>query len=245
MAQNPCPTCGQPIPAVNINVAEGVALCAMCGKLARLSEIVELQEIQENSEAPAVVPRGCSTNVVMDEIRIRATLRSCAGMLGVLLIGLFWNGIVSVFVLQAVAGLYAHFVGPLPTWFPAAIGTQQALGELLFLCVFLIPFVLVGSMFVFGFLACAAGHVEVRIRGTAGAVRTGIGAFVWTKRFNPALVKRITIGETKWKQNDQTKPVICIEADRTVNFGSMLTEERREWMRATLVSMLLSPSKKN
>src|ERR1043165_8343196 len=242
MTPNPCPKCGQSIPAANINMEQGAALCAACGTLSRLEDVLD---VEDTSEALKVVPHGCSTNVVGDEIRVRATLRSCGGMAAALAVGLFWNGILSVFLVQAFAGLYSHFVGPLPAWFPAPQGGGMPLGATLFLCVFLIPFVVIGLMLIGGFFMSLAGHVEVRIRGTDGMVCTGIGSLVWPRRFNPALVKRIDIGETKWKQNDQTKPTICIQADKTINFGSMLSDERRTWLRSTVVSMLLSSSKKN
>ena len=182
-----------------------------------------------------------------DEIRIRASLRSIGGALGALAVALFWNGIVSVFVLLAAAAIYVNLVGPLPAWFPVPksdTGAPMPLGMALFLCVFLIPFVTIGAAMIAAVFLCIGGHVEVVLRDGQGVVRTGVGRFCWSRRFDATKVRRVGMGETSWKQNDQAKPVIVIEADRTVKFGSMLAGERREWLRAALHVLLVTKEPK-
>jgi hypothetical protein len=47
-------------------------------------------------------------------------------------------------------------------------------------------------------------------------------------------VTRVAIGQTSYMQNNQRKPLIVIDADRTIKFGSMLSEVRRAWMLSVL-----------
>jgi hypothetical protein len=161
---------------------------------------------------------------------------------------IFWNGIVSVFVLLAIAGLYTNLIGPLPSWFPSpfqsAGNNSMPLGVTLFLCIFLTPFILIGLCMLGMLFLFVIGSVHVQLDGQSASVRTGIGPFRWRQRFDASCVRSVTIGRTEWQQNGKHKPVICIEADRTVKFGSMLSEERRNWLHAVLYVLLISPDPK-
>lgn len=100
-----CPACGQAIAVEDINISEGVGLCRACGKLSRLSDIVEQAAIDPN--ALAMPPGGCAYDELIDGTRrVRASHRSLSSAVGLLAICLFWNGIVSVFVLIAIGGIY-------------------------------------------------------------------------------------------------------------------------------------------
>ena len=81
---------------------------------------------------------------------------------------------------------------------------------------------------------------EVVVTGTDGRVRTGFGPFNWTRRFDPSRVKRVVIAQTSYEQNGQRKPLIQIEADRTIKFGSLLPDERRAWMLGVLHLQLVA-----
>lgn len=235
-----CPACGAEIATGNINVAEGVALCTGCGELSRLAEVVSatrsLADLLSNP------PPGCSWSEWGDEMRVNATLRSVGTFFGSLFFALFWNGITSVFVLLAIAGLYANLIGPPPSWFPAPVMNDlpMSLGMSLFLCVFLLPFVTVGLVMAGVVVLAAAGTAEARLGHHDAQVRTGVGPLVWTRRFDPTQVRRVGEGLTSWKTNDESRVAIVIEADRKVKFGSMLSDERREWMRAALHWLLIA-----
>ncbi len=235
-----CPTCKRPLTSEQINVAQGVAWCADCNTLSRLVDLLNLAEIDVQLDQ---VPSGCTIRDDGHEIHIRASTRSIGGALGCLAIALFWNGIVSVFVLVAIAGLWTNLVGPIPDYFPAPDmdGDPMSLGMTLFLCVFLTPFVVIGSGMIAMVFLSLLGRVDVRISGERGSVFTGVGFLGWTRRFTPSKVTRVDIGETAWKQNDQAKPIIKVEADDTVKFGSQLTEVRRNWLRSVLHVLLLTP----
>lgn len=241
MVRNVCPECGQPIPAGNINIQEGVALCPACGKVSRLSEVASQPDI--DAKELATPPAGCTyrQEPIGDGLVVRASLRSAGGAAATLAISLFWNGIVSIFVLLAISSLYKHFVGPLPKWFPAPNAGSRGhpsndipLGETWFLCIFLIPFVAIGLTLFFTFVLYLVGRVEVVVNGNDARVRTGIGPFNWTSRFDASAVKHVVESARSNLRYGQPKPSIEIDADRTVNFGSMLDNRRRTWMAGVL-----------
>lgn len=238
VSNNPCPVCGSQIAAASINISEGVALCGACGQLSRLAEVAaHKRPTQELLEDP---PPGCRVTEWGHRTTLTATLRSAGGMLGALAAALFWNGITSVFVAAAARGWYEHLVGPAPDWFPAPpMDDLNSLGALLFMTLFLTPFVLVGVGMVVAVLLCAVGRVEVQLGGHRGVVRSGVGPVTWNQRFDPERVREVSIGWTRWQQNDQSQELIVIHADRRVKFGSMLTEERRDWLRAALLDRLV------
>ena len=228
-----CPACDAPLSSEDINIAEGVALCPSCGKLARLSDLIEYE--RPSKEVINDPPPGCSMVNQFDAMVIRVSLRSFSGFLGALFVCLFWNGITGIFVLIALAGLYTNIVGPLPAWFPAPdFDDQMGLGMSLFLCLFLTPFVLIGLAMLGAVLLAMAGSLLVRVGGDWATVKTGVGPIGYTRRFDPRKVQRVSTGRTKWKSNDQTKPLIEIEADRTVRFAAGLEEAKRDWLIAVL-----------
>jgi hypothetical protein len=233
-----CPQCDAPLGPETMNIAEGVALCPECGKLSRLSEVVEqtrpLEELVDNP------PPGCSISEWGDHTTLYATLRSGSGLLGSLFMAIFWNSITSVFVVIAMVGLYQNLIGPFPQWFPAPeFDDQMPLGMALFLCLFLMPFVLIGAIMIGAVFSYAFGRVQVTIDRHAAQVRTGFGLLNWTQRFDPNEVDRVEAGLTRWKSNDNHQEQIEIHADRTVKFGTMLTEARRDWLRDVLRAKLL------
>ena len=237
MAEYYCPSCDALLTSTDINIAEGVALCPGCGALSRLSEVVEYE--RPSDEVVNDPPPGCTLRNDIDSTVVRVSLRSFSGFIGSLFFCVFWNGITGIFVLIAAAGLYTNLVGPLPNWFPAPeMEDGMGRGMTLFLCLFLTPFVLIG-LFMFGaVLTSMMGSLVVRIGRDTASIKTGIGPIGWTRRFNPRKVEKISAGQTKWKQNDQTKPLIEIQADRTVRFASGLDEAKRDWLIAVLRRLL-------
>lgn len=232
-----CPVCDHALTVNDVNIVEGVALCPSCHKLSPLSEV-----ITHKKPAQALLdstPGGCQVHEFGDRIVVHASLRSMSGFVGGLAVSLFWNGIVSVFVLIAIGGLYINLVGPLPHWLPAPSGSQMGLGMTLFLCIFLIPFVLVGSGMIGYTLLSVFGKVDVVIEPHHAQVRTGIGFLVWPKPFNPNEVTRVALDRKRDSESGSVTESILIQADRKIIFGSMLPEHRREWMRAMLRQLLM------
>jgi hypothetical protein len=240
-----CPKCGKPIPAEDVNVGQGVALCRGCSTVTRLADLASDPVLDQAD--PGATPPGCQFRDDGVETVVTASARTVGGAIGALFICLFWNGIVSVFVLIAAASTLQHLLGRVPAWFPAPpmSGKNAAgipLGMTLFLWIFLTPFIAVGLAVLGAFLTCVAGRVEVRIRDGVGVVFIGFGPVGWRRRFEVAQVRSVSIGRTTWSQNNQTKPVIVIDCGEPLRFGSGLPEIRRDWMGATLRKMLVSHS---
>lgn len=236
-----------------MNIREGVALCPGCGTLTRLSELnTSARSIGEILSRP---PSGCS--IVSDGQRLTATaaMQSLPGFLLPAAFALFWNSITSLFVLIAIAGLYANLVGPLPNWFPAPgmkdgkpemNGAPMNLGETLFLCLFLIPFVAIGIGMVAAAVLNLLGKVEVIIDEFDSCVATGVGFLKWKKRFDPREVKAVVFGARAWQsEEEETNKLIEISADRRVKFGSMLQSDRLEWLRAALREIFFANRRDN
>ena len=260
-----CP-CGQDIPVADINVAEGVALCRGCGKLSRLMDLATpLEETAAIEAANAPPPKGCRIDDFGGQVVMVASARSLTTAGPLLFFAAFWNSIVSVFVLIAIAGLWTSFIGPIPSWFPSPFtsgGTGGSggsggaggstgpnngmpLGMTLFLCVFLIPFVAVGVGVLSAALVAMAGRVEVRLRGPDGTVFTGIGPIGWRRRFDAASVKAVKFVESSVETNGKRQKLIGIETEhKTVKFGSVLTDQRRAWLAGALKTVL-TPAKRS
>src|SRR6185437_768408 len=183
MANNFCPVCGQPIGTADINIKEGVALCRACGALSPLSEVVN--QPVPNPSASATPPAGCACDEYPGgDLDIRAANRAFGPTLFFFVFCVFWNGLLSIFLVIAVAGVYRHLVGPLPAWAPVPRDAQnQGWGETLFLCIFLVPFVAIGFVMLLVFLTSLLGRVRVVVSGDEGCVRVGVGPFNFSRRF--------------------------------------------------------------
>lgn len=242
-----CPDCDESINSDAVNIKEGVALCPGCGKLSRLSELnYDNRSLQEILAKP---PTGCSIVPLGHGAVVSASLRSFGGFLGAACFALFWNGIVSIFVLVAIAGLYTNLIGPLPAWFPAPRmnegkpqmnGGPMDLGMTLFLCVFLIPFVTIGTGMAAAAIINLVGKVQVVIDDAESYVTTGVGFVKWKRRFHARDVRAVNFGYTAWRSNGASSKLIEMVADRTIKFGSLLATDRLEWLRAVLKEMLLT-----
>ncbi|WCJ59415.1 hypothetical protein NXS98_17115 [Fontisphaera persica] len=235
-----CQKCRKTIPAEDVNVAQDVAFCRWCNVAYVLSELTH-----EAEASPAVdvsrPPEGASVRNDGVWRVIRATHRSWGSAAGLLFFCLFWNGIVSVFVLLALASTLMHLGVTLPEWFPAMDMKKNSmpLGMTIFLWIFLTPFILVGLGMFFAFLSSLMGHTEVRLRSSEGVIYSGIGPFKWPRRFVPAEVKKVRLAEefsTSAKGHTRSSKTIVLELEngRTIKFGSALNDARRAFMVAAL-----------
>jgi len=223
-----------------VNVASDVAFCRACNLSHPLSALTRGAELDENVD-PAHPPAGAwQTNDGMGCV-IGATHRSVGTAIGTLVFGLFWNGILSVFLSIAIAGTLRNLGLPLPHWFPVPVmnGSPMSMGMTIFLWLFLTPFILVGLFMIGAFLSCVAGRTEVRINNPEGVVFNGIGALGYRRRFVTSAVKGVRVEDRAWRDSDgdrQRKTYIVIEAHegKLLKFGSMLTEERRRFVAGAL-----------
>lgn len=235
-----CTRCRRAIPAEDINVANDVAYCRACNLSYQLSDLTSGLEADFDFD-PNRPTQGAWYQTDGMTTKIGATQRSLGTAAGALFICLFWNGIVSVFVLVALAGTLSHLGITLPDWFPAPEMNKSPMGVgmTLFLWIFLTPFIVIGAGMILAFLSALAGWVEVRLGADSGALFRGIGPVGITRHFQPALVKKVRLEETEWTPRrgptrSKTHIIIEMEQGKPLKFGSDLTTERRSFVMAAL-----------
>ena len=237
-----CPRCKRVIPSEDINVANDIAFCRNCNLSHSLSALTTGAVVDENIDLGRP-PAGVSFQRDGSGTVIGITHRSLNVAFGLLFFTLFWNGIVSMFVLSALASTLRHIGIPLPAWFPVPKGSTMPLGMTLFLWVFLTPFIAVGLASMAGFLSCLAGRTEIRIQGGEGTVFTGVGPLARRKRFSTSDVKDVRIEDKAWRNsegNTQRKAQIVIDTNtKPISLGSVFTEERRRFVASALKKELI------
>lgn len=240
---NNCPKCQAEVPSSSMNIAQGVALCPGCGVLTPLRDLIAV--VIGTRDQLTSPPSGCSFVDLGTERILTASTRS-GGIAGFFLIfSIFWNSITGLFVVFGLIGLYEALVGPLPASFPIHPKMQgksspMAVGEALFVLMFMIPFILVGIGTAYIALLGLVGKVTVRISDTGSSVFTGVGRIGWRRRFDARQVKGVKKGETEYRENGRTKPLIILESDPPVRLGSLLLDERREWLGGALQQVLVA-----
>ena len=245
-----CPDCDELLSPDAMNIREGVALCPACGTLSKLSELNTSG--RSNAELLANPASGCAVDWDERQVAVTCALRSLGGFAGVAVFALFWNGIISVFALQAMAGLYANLIGPLPGWFPA-LGVKDGvpemndapmdLGMTLFLCIFLLPFLVIGIGTMLVALTMLFGKTVAVIDEFDSYIATGIGRFRWKRRFDPRKAQSVKIVSAAWQSENSHQMRIVLVADKTIRFASMLNEDQRAWFRAQLDQLLFAPDR--
>ena len=241
-----CPRCGKIIPVEDINVAKDVALCRSCNHVSALSSLVSDVALEPDVDLQQPPP-GCWHRVTGLGAVVGATHRSLGTALGLLAVALFWNGIVSVFVLLAIASTLHLLHVPTPDWFPAPKmnGETMGTGMTIFLWIFLSPFIVIGTAMIGGFLSCIAGHTAVRVERGEVAVATGIGPIAWNRRFMASDLKEIRIEDRISRDSDgdsqrKVQIVAELQSGRLVKFGSALREDRLRFLAAAADKLIRS-----
>ena len=234
-----CPRCQGVIPSEDVNVANDIAFCRTCNLSHRLSNLTLGTAIDENVDVSRP-PVGTAFQRDGRGVVITATHRSLSQAFGLLLFCLFWNGIVSVFVLLAIASTLRHLGAPVPHFFPSPTskGNFIPVGMTIFLWLFLTPFIAIGLGMFATFLSCLAGRTEVRVQGGECILFTGIGPLGFHKRFSTSEVRDVRLEDKRWRDSagdSRRKAQIVIETNgKAITFGSMLTEERRQFVPAAV-----------
>jgi hypothetical protein len=240
-----CPRCKSVIPGEDINVARDIAFCRNCNVSHSLSALSSGRVVDENVDVSRP-PDGTWFRREGDGLVLGATNRSLGSAFGLLFFAVFWNGIVSFFVLAALVSTLHHLGVSAPEWFPASLaksGTNMPLGLTIFLWIFLTPFIAIG-LFVFSqFLNCLAGRTEVRLQGGRGVIFTGVGHMGFRKRFAASDVRDVRIEDKSWfdsKGNPRRNTQIVIDTNiNPLKFGNMLAEPRRGFMAGALKKELV------
>lgn len=237
-----------------MNLKEGVVLCPSCGTLTRLSQLLrpvgdEAVAVDWSSTANDIwrqPPSGCSVRGSRDNIIIKATTRSLGTAAGLAFFAVFWNAIVSVFLVIAISGVYGYLIGKLPGWFPAPSGNKKSpipFGISLFMLLFLTPFVLVGLGLIRAILVSLFGSVILHVEHGRARVSTGIGMLRRWRRFQVDEVTRVSLGEheLKWQNDSSNKPTraVHIEAGKVIRAGNDLSEARMKWFGSAATLLLM------
>ena len=240
-----CSKCKAEIPESDVNVANDVAFCRRCNLAQKLSAMVHGIQLDTHIDLNRPPPGAWYRSGTFGPV-LGATHRSIGVAIGTLAVCLFWNGIVSVFVLLAVSSTLNLLNIPAPEWFPVPRMNDDVMGVgmTIFLWLFLTPFIAIGLAMIGAFLSALAGRTEVRLRPSEGAVFTGIGLLGWSRRFNPQNVKDVRMDEKRWRDSDgdrqsKTEIVIELQEGKAIRFGSMLREERRLFVAAGTRKLLI------
>jgi hypothetical protein len=235
-----CAQCKRVIPGEDINVANDVAYCRTCNLSYPLSDLTHDMEINPEAVDLAHPPAGVKYRDIGTGQVIEASHRSLGGALGTLAISLFWNGIVSIFVLVAIAGTLRNLHVTVPEWFPAPVmnGSPMSVGVTLFLWLFLTPFILIGMAMIGAFLSCLMGRTEVSVSRGECVVFTGLGPLGWRRRCQVSSIEEVRIKETQSHTRNgnsmKTEIVLDTREGKAIKFGSGLEEKRRKFVAAAL-----------
>lgn len=250
-----CPACDHKITEAEVNIAEGFALCAKCGLLSKLSKLDFLHGTsQRTSEA---TPKRVSMIADRERVKISISLFSPLRLIGAIFVTLFWNGIVSLFLSLAVAAVAYNTIGYVPDWLPVPgledgkpIMNGEVMGEgiTLFFCLFLLPFVVIGSGLLINTALRMFGTTTVIIDKNKSSVSTGISFLRLGKSFDPHKVKSIDLTVNKLNENQPCYQIeMELEGRKNIKFGRALTENQQEWLAATLRQIFIykRPSSRN
>ena len=242
-----CPKCGREIPGDEVNAVRDIAYCRGCNLAHQLSTLVQAAQLDANVNVQDP-PKGAWYREAASGVNLGATHRSFGAALGVLAISLFWNGIVSIFVLLAISATLQNLDIPAPAWFPApkSDGEPMGPGMTIFLWVFLTPFITIGAVMIGYLLSSIAGKTEVRIGQDHGTVFTGIGPIGRRRRFNLGTVTEVRVEEESGRNESGTKAKIVIETldGSRIKFGTMLREERMKFVAAATRRLLVGNGRK-
>lgn len=236
-----CSKCHRTIPSADINVAQDVAYCRECNLSQRLSELTFDLEINASLDLQHPPPGAWYITNGGGTV-IGATNRNLGMAIGTLFFALFWNGIVSVFVVLAIAGTLHNLHIPLPGWFPAPKmdGENMGPGMAAFLWLFLTPFIVIGLTVAGTCLTCLFGRTEARLERLRATLFTGIGPLGWKRTFDTSQVTGVRLFERRDSEGDSRVSILIeTRSGKQLKLGSLLTNERRRFVLGALRKTLL------
>jgi hypothetical protein len=238
-----CPNCRSAIDSLDVNVAGDVAYCRRCNLAHQLSELI--LGVALSAVNPQDAPAGAWFRTDDEGTHVGATHRTMGGALGTLFISLFWNGIVSVFVLVALAATLSNIGIELPEWAPPIdLDDSMNVGMTVFLWLFLTPFIAIGAAMFVAFLSCVFGRTELHVRHGQAELYRGIGPIGLRRRFETGQIKDVRIEDRHWRDSDgdaRRKTVIVFELrdGNSIKFGTQLSEARRRFVAAAARKLLV------
>lgn len=225
-----CSQCKTALPSDDINVAQDTAFCRRCNRAFKLSELVHETALPTPAEL-GKLPEGMWHRTNGIETRIGASHRSWAAAFGLLFFCLFWNGVVSIFVIGNLISTMALLGMPIPEWFPKLKGVKQGIGMTIGVWIFLLPFILVGLGMFVALLSSIWGKTEVRITDSACAIESGVRPFRRKKTFLRQNVRSVSLKEREWQgKGGRARSTKYLEIELTegkpIKFADSLPEEK-------------------
>ena len=212
-----CPSCSKLIPPSGLNVKKDVALCAGCNEAFSISELVASGQDAEGFDF-SDPPRGVWFDETYDGWTIGATTRSVMAFFLVPFMCV-WSGF-------SIGGIYGQQI----------VDGEFNLSTSLFGIPFLIGTIVLGSVA----LMTVCGKVTVTIEKGEGRVFTGVGPIGWSRRFDWASIKRVEEDHMSTQHAGSQGMVICLVGTKKLKFGSMLTEDRRDFLLQALRKLLVA-----
>jgi hypothetical protein len=235
-----CPQCGTPIVGDDINVSRDVAYCRKCGVAYALSELVGdgTDDDVLNLDNP---PKGVWFRNDMSGASMGAQYRSWGGFLGAMVFCIIWDGSLSLIFKVVIAMTLKYLAIPAPVWFPPVAddwnrnilgGHLGDLGSLLFVWLFLSPFILTGVWMPIQALVCLFGKVEVTIQAGVGRLGTKLFGFGRTRKFEPEQVIEVGIVDERWRDDNDTRDVILLRQKngKKIKFGAGLLDVQQAFL---------------
>ncbi len=244
MQQPMCPRCGTAIQAADVNVAADVAFCRKCNAGQNLSLLIS-GSLPDPQVDPLRPPPGCWYRPGAHGAVVGASHRSLGTAAAILFFALFWNGIVGLFVLLATAATLRLMEVPVPEWFPAPDSNKKPMqkGMVVFLWVFLAPFLLIGAGLIISFFHSLFGKTELTVDRGSARVGSGIGPLFRGKTFATADFSLLRIEDhvrpRRAGQSFGRHRIVAELGDgRSVPFGQGLPGERIRFLASTADKLL-------
>lgn len=242
-----CPSCGAEIHKNEVNLDQWIVRCRDCGEESPLAE-VEFGPSERESKAIAATPPRISLHPGFDNLEIRISLFSLPKLLLSLFVACFWNGIVSIFLMLAIAAVCYQILDHVPAWLPVPglqegkpVMNDQVMGPGMttFLCLFLTPFVAIGSYMILQVLLLLFGRTRIVIDSHRSFITTGIACFQYKRVFDPTAVRSIYRAVHNSNKGQEQYQIELVTRDKTLKFGYLLSEAQQDWLVRLLTTVLV------
>jgi hypothetical protein len=195
------------------------------------------------------IPTGCLREILVrpggrSAVRLVVSRRTLPGALGLLLVSLFWNGILVVFVTTALWSTAKHlgFDSRLPTWLALPKGAPSLMspGMTIFMWIFLTPFMLIGVGLILSCVHAIIGKLVVEMDSERVLVRSqiGPGPLRWTRSTPTQTLRAVRVVMrpiARGKQHqDSLVPHVEIVGERLLAVKGLAIAARRRWLAASI-----------
>jgi hypothetical protein len=188
-----CSSCGAAISQENINVAKDFFYCPACQKAGTIS--AQISDVEISADYSRGAPAGTWERSEMNRLVVGARCFEWGALLGQLFTAVFWNGILSLFLL--VFGVFTlqslkvplpeqlNFIEKKPENFPP--------GMLVFFWLFITPFVAIGLWMIYSVFDTLFGKIELLFDRGNLVIKRSVGPFSTEKNIQLANLAGLAI----------------------------------------------------